>query len=86
MEDALERRMATLKSECGCKAGAFALLLSVVAYSLFSMRADSVTRTNREHLIIGACVALAAALIGKVLGVLWSRYQYRALKSAQRLK
>lgn len=86
MEDALERRAARLKSECGCKAGAIALLLSVAAYSLFAMRADSVSRGIREHFVIGTCVAVAAATIGKILGMLWAHHQYRELMRAQGLR
>jgi drug/metabolite transporter (DMT)-like permease len=79
MDDATGRRLAKLKAECGCTAGSAALLLSVAAYVIYAVWLDPVSRSLGERLITGIVVGLVAMLLGKILGVLWARYQYHHL-------
>ena len=83
MDETTRSRLAKLRSECGCQAGAVALLISVGAYVIHAVRLDPVTSSHREQVIIGIFVGLAGALIGKILGILWARHQYRQLLSTQ---
>lgn len=83
MDNATRFRLAKLRSECGCRAGSVALLVSVGAYVFYAVWMDPVIRTRRERVIIGVCVGLTGALVGKILGVLWARYQYRQLFTAR---
>ena len=79
MDDATRRRLAELKSECGCNAGAAALLLAVGAFVVYSVWLDPVARGLGERVIIGLVIGLVAMLIGKVFGMSWARYQARQL-------
>jgi hypothetical protein len=79
MDDATRRRLAELRSECGCNAGAAAFLLSVGAFVTYSVWLDPVARSLGERVVIGVGVGLVAMLIGKVLGMSWARYQARQL-------
>lgn len=83
MDDATRRRLAELKSECGCNAGAAALLLGVGAFVAYSVWLDPVTRSLGERVIVGVAIGLVAMLIGKVIGISWARYQYRQLLRTQ---
>lgn len=82
MDDATRRRLAALRSECGCNAGSAALLLSVGAYVIYSIWLDPVIRSLGERVIIGIGIGLAGMLMGKILGIAWARYQYRRLLGA----
>lgn len=79
MDDATRRRVAELRSECGCNAGAAAFLLSVGAFVAFSVWLDPVARSLGERVLIGLGIALVAMLIGKVIGIGWARYRARLL-------
>jgi hypothetical protein len=79
MDDATRRRLAELKSECGCNAGSAALLLSVGAFVIYSVWLDPVMRSLGERVLIGMGIGLAGMLMGKILGIAWARYQYRKL-------
>lgn len=83
MDDATRRRLAELKSECGCNAGAAALLVAVGAFAAYSVWLDPVVRSLGERVIIGGVIGLVAMLIGKVIGMSWARYQYRQLLRTQ---
>ena len=83
MDSATRSRLNNLRTECGCRAGSVALLVSVGAYLIHVNWLDPVTRSHGERIITGICVGLAGMLAGKILGVLWARYQYRRLRSAQ---
>jgi hypothetical protein len=83
MDETTRGRLANLGSECGCRSGLAALLISVGAYVIHALRVDPVTSSHRDQVIIGICVGLAGAVIGKVLGILLARYQYRKLLREQ---
>lgn len=83
MDDATRRRLGELKSECGCNAGAAALLSSVGAFAVYSVWLDPVIRSLGERVIIGVVIGLVAMLMGKVIGISWARYQHRQLLRAQ---
>jgi len=82
MDDATRSRLAKLKAECGCQAGSVALLLSVAAYMTHALWLDAVSRGAGERIVVGICLGFSSALAGKVLGILWARYQYRKLLGA----
>jgi hypothetical protein len=79
MDDPTRRRVTELKSECGCNAGAAALLLSVGAFVAYSVWLDPVARSLGERVLLGVGIGLVAMLIGKLLGMGWARYQARQL-------
>jgi hypothetical protein len=83
MDDATRRRLAELKAECGCNAGAAAFLLAVGAFVAYSVWLDPVVRSLGERIIIGVVIGLVAMLIGKVLGMSFARYQARQLLRTQ---
>lgn len=83
MDDTTRRRLAELKSECGCKAGSIGFVLFVSAYVSFAVWLDPAVRSLGERVVLGIAAGLAGMLVGKVLGVLRARYQYRQLLSAQ---
>jgi hypothetical protein len=83
MDDVTSRQLNKLKTECGCQAGSVALLVSVGAYVIHTLWMDPVTRSHLERVVTGICVGFAGALIGKILGILWARYQYHQLIGAQ---
>lgn len=82
MDDTRRRRLAKLRSECGCTAGAVALLVAVGAYVIYSAWLDPLNRSLGERAIIGVGIGLGAMLIGKILGIAWAHYQYRQLLNA----
>ena len=83
MNEATRRELTRLRSECGCKAGAAALLVSVGTYVLYSVLMNPVASNHREQIIIGIAVGLAGAVIGKILGIVRARYRYHRLLAAK---
>jgi|1185.fasta_scaffold236470_2 hypothetical protein len=79
MDDDTRHRLSKLRSECGCRAGAITMLLFLGAYALSMMWMAPTPHTRREQLVLIGCIALAGALTGKALGVLWARYRYWVL-------
>jgi hypothetical protein len=79
MDDEIRRKLGKLRSECGCRSGSAAMLVSIGAYVIYAMWLDPVVRSHLERIITGLCVGLAGGLVGKVLGMLWARYRYRRL-------
>jgi hypothetical protein len=82
MDAATRARLARLKSECGCNAGAAAFLLATGAFVAYSAWLDPVARSLDERLVIGTMIGLVGMLIGKVMGIAWARFQYRQLLRA----
>ena len=83
MGDAGDERLRALRSECGCRSGLAALLVSVVAYTLHSTLIDPIIRSHSERLVTTLGVALAGAVVGKIAGILAARYRYRQLTASQ---
>jgi hypothetical protein len=54
-------------------------MVSIAAYVFLVVRVDPAARSHHEQVIVGICVGLTGAVIGKILGVLWARFQYRQL-------
>ena len=79
MDDATRRRLAELRSECGCNGGAAGFLLSICAYVVYSVWLDPMVHGLGERFLIGIGIGLAGMLIGKALGIGRARYQYRQL-------
>ena len=80
MDPAEAGRLEALRTECGCRAGAWAVLLALLVYAVRAWL-EPAGRGWRSRLLWGAGVALAAAVAGKVLGILWARLRYRWLAS-----
>ena len=78
MDDATRATLNREKTECGCRAGAVALLLSASGYLIYSLWIDPLIRTHRERVVTGICIALAGALIGKMVGIQWARSKDRS--------
>jgi hypothetical protein len=75
MDRAEARRLEELRTDCGCRAGGKAVLLALVGYALWAWL-EPASRTWGSRLLQGVVVALAAAVAGKILGILWARYRY----------
>jgi hypothetical protein len=76
MDDSTRHRLRKLRTECGCRAGAITMLLFLGAYALSTTWMTSTPHSRREQVLLVGCVALAGALTGKALGIIWARYQY----------
>ena len=85
MDEATRRRLAELRSACGCKSGAAAMLLTVIAYASYAVWLDPESVSLAARLLSGFGAALLGMAIGKILGIGWARYQYRQLLKAQGL-
>ena len=73
-----DQRIDRLRNACGCKESFFALLLALAAYFLlpqyFPHRATSI-----GTIAIGVGIAIAAAVIGKVTGLLIAQIRLQRL-------
>jgi hypothetical protein len=78
MNRADARKLEELRTDCGCRVGGRALCLALVLYASWAWLEPG-SRTARSRLLVGAAVVLAAAVAGKILGILWARYRYRRL-------
>ena len=81
-EEALtwRRKLNELRYNCGCKAGMFALILSVVICSCYFKYSESINFGNAKKILITCVIAFISALVGKGMGMLWTRYKYEILK------
>lgn len=74
----IQSKLATLRSACGCKSGAVFLLagliLSIALYETGALQ------DSERPFVLCASICLAAAVIGKIAGILWSRMRYFVLK------
>ena len=78
-DDDSRRQLDGLRTECGCRAGGVTLAFSVSAYGLWAWM-NSTSRGMGPRLLAGAEIGLVAAVAGKLLGILWARYRYVALR------
>ena len=71
-------RIEQLRTACGCKEGAAALLLAVAAYIFvpeYFPRGDTIW----TEVAIGLGIALAGAVVGKIVGLLIAQVKLRRL-------
>jgi hypothetical protein len=76
MSKLAERRIAELRSACGCKEGMIALVVGVAGYSL-ALRYFPVGDTLVQRTLLGIAVALGSAVIGKLFGLLVAKFRLR---------
>ncbi len=70
---------------CGCEAGAAMTVLSVVAYGVYLFLGGGLSaRGPLKVVALGIAVVLAAAVIGKGLGLLYARLRLLGLVAALR--
>ena len=79
MDEATQRRLAELRSACGCKSGSAAMLLAVIAYASYALWLDPESVSLGMRFLSGFGAALLGMGIGKILGIGWARHQYRQL-------
>jgi len=83
MDDETRRRLAELRSACGCKAGSAAMILAVIAYAAYAVWLDPETVSLGMRIVSGLGAGLVGMAVGKILGIGWARYQYRQLLATQ---
>ncbi len=69
------RKLQALRTECGCRAGGWAVLLSLAGCAVWA-GVDPGSRRWPSWLVTVGGVALTAAVAGKLLGIFWARYRY----------
>ena len=74
-----EARINRLTRACGCELGAISTLLAATSYTGCALAVRQVTATHWINRIgIGLVVVLAAAILGKVIGLGYARIQLAA--------
>jgi hypothetical protein len=69
-----------LRSSCGCKSGMAALLGSLTLCIYHFGYAGGVTSSRQHKMVTTLLICLGAAIVGKVLGLLWAAYRHNVLK------
>ena len=64
-----------LRTNCGCKSGMAALLLSVILCVYYFGHAEGMAYSRQHKIVVSLMVCLGAAAGGKVLGMVWGRYR-----------
>ena len=75
----LQRRLDALKSECGCRLGAVAVLLSMAAYVCYLFSIPAGMYSGRHRAVVGISVFFASAVVGKAFGILLAKYKFITL-------
>lgn len=83
MDADLDRRIDRLRKACGCRAGMAALLAASGAYGLYAAFWDSAVLGLRHRVFAALGLGLAAAVAGKLVGLLWAQLQLRRLLRQQ---
>ena len=73
------RQIRKLRSACGCREGLLAMLLTVGSYAGYAVLLDPAVHGTRHRVFIGLALGFAAAVVGKVTGILHARYRLRQL-------
>lgn len=71
------------RSACGCEEGSVVMLLGLVAYAVVvALRPGGLGAVGWGEVGVGVAVAFAAALTGKIAGILRARWRLRATRRA----
>ncbi len=80
-----ERRVNRHYRACGCEAGAVLTVLAALAYGVYLLRFGGLSaRAPLMVAALGIAVVLAAAVVGKGLGLLYARLRLLGLVAALR--
>lgn len=88
-KDFYSRRVRALGRACGCKTGALFLLVACVAYPAYVLLfIHNAWETIVSVTARGLLIAVSSALLGKLVGLTWARFQlvflYRKLSNTRR--
>jgi len=78
-----EKRIAELRSACGCKEGMIALVIGATGYGV-ALRYLRIGDTPLRRILLGIAAALGSAVIGKLFGLLVAQVRLRRLLNEAR--